>query len=64
MATVFVIAGSVIGFWIAMAALVLGSGLAVAMALWIGCGLLATVLHIALVTVKPREQHDALTQSA
>lgn len=64
MATIFVLAGSFLGFWLAMVGLILGSGLAVAILLWTGAGVISALLYVALTTIKPGAVGDELTQSA
>lgn len=64
MAIVFILAGSVVGFLLGSVSLVLGSGLAIAILLWLGVGLMASVLGTALMLFKPHGAPDALTLSA
>jgi hypothetical protein len=64
MATIFVLAGSVVGFWLGMVGLLLGANIAVAMMVWMAGGVIATLLYVAMTTMKPTQQAEALTQSA
>ena len=64
MAIVCILAGSFVGFLLGMVSLALGSGLTMAMLLWVGVGLLASVLGTALTLFKPMQQHEAMTLSA
>jgi hypothetical protein len=64
MAIVCILAGSFVGFLLGMVGLVMGSGLTLAMLLWIGVGLLASVLSTALTIFKPTPRLEGMTQSA
>ncbi len=65
MATIFILAGSFLGFVLAVVSVTLGSDLVVGMLLWIGSGLIASALSVALALVKPQnDPEETLTQSA
>jgi hypothetical protein len=64
MVTIFVLAGSVLGFVLGMTALALGAGLPVAMMLWTGSGFAAAVLSLALSLPNAPKDQNALMQSA
>ncbi len=64
MAIVCILAGSFVGFLLGLVSLALGSGLTLAMLLWMGVGLLASVLSTALTLFKPMPRHEGMTLSA
>lgn len=64
MAIIFILSGSVIGFMLGSAGLLLGSGFTVAMMLWMGAGLVAALLAMALALIKPQDDLQGHTQSA
>ncbi len=63
MSTIFILAGSVLGFVLAMASLVVGAGITFAMLLWTGSGLIAALFSIAMATSAPEDQ-EQVAQSA
>jgi hypothetical protein len=63
MSTIFILAGSMLGFLLAMASLALGAGLTFAMVLWMGSGLIAAILSVAMAT-PVRKGQDHVAQSA
>ena len=64
MSTIFILAGSVLGFVLGMASLVVGAGLTFAMLLWTGSGIIAALLSVALMTTQTAEDQNAVAQSA
>jgi hypothetical protein len=64
MSTIFILAGSMLGFVLGMASLVIGAGLTFAMLLWTGLGLISALLSVALSTTPPSDDQNAVAQSA
>jgi hypothetical protein len=64
MSTIFILTGSMLGFVLGMASLVIGAGLTFAMLLWTGLGLIAALLSVALTTTQAADEQNAVAQSA
>ena len=63
MSTIFILAGSVLGFVLGMGSLAIGAGLTFAMLLWIGSGVIAALMSVTLATTVAKEPAPA-AQSA
>jgi hypothetical protein len=64
MAVMIVVLGSVVGFGLAGASLVLGAGLGSALLVWSAAGLLSAVIFLMMAMAKPQDDAATLTQSA
>jgi hypothetical protein len=63
MSTIFILTGSMLGFMLAMASLVIGAGLTFAMLLWTGSGLIAALVSVAMATPVAKDE-NRVAQSA
>jgi hypothetical protein len=64
MSTIFILAGSMLGFVLGMSSLVIGAGLTFAMLLWTGFGLISALLSVALSTTPSSDDQNSVAQSA
>jgi hypothetical protein len=64
MSTIFILAGSMLGFVLGMASLVVGAGLTFAMLLWTGSGLIAALFSITVANADAHQDRNSVAQSA
>jgi hypothetical protein len=63
MSTIFILAGSMLGFVLGMGSLIIGAGLTFAMLIWTGSGLIAALLSVSL-SLSVSKPHQPVAQSA